>query len=168
MPHMERFRELKLRTSDLLELRAKVERKRLLARALSEGEESLPPNLRPVFESMQQQNVTITEQEVAEDESSFWRLLEVLFSDDPNVLQGEIVFIERDESVTAFRHPRDREVPAGLRWHGLRQQRTFCALGDCLVEQGSEPCVLVQLRPREYAGSAGLTVGFKRASTPSP
>ncbi len=134
----------------------------MLARALEGDEESLPPNLKAVFERMREEHITLTAKEVEVGEASFWRMLEVAFSENESILQGEIVFIERDESTTVFRYPRKREVPAGLRWRGLRQPRTFCALADCLVDDGSEPCVLVQLRPRDHAGSAGLTVGFKR------
>ena len=161
-PYLDDFGKLKLRALSLLELRTDVERRRLLARALEGDEESLPPNLKAVFERMREEHITLTAKEVEEGEASFWRMLEVAFSDNESILQGEIVFIERDESTTVFRYPRKREVPAGLRWRGLRQPRTFCALADCLVDDGSEPCVLVQLRPRDHAGSAGLTVGFKR------
>ena len=161
-PYLDEFEELRRRALSLLELRTGVERRRLLLRALEGDEESLPPNLKPVFERMRQERVTLTVKEVAEGEASFWRMLDFAFSESENVLQGEIVFIEKDESTTVFRYPRKREVPAGLRWHGLRQHRTFCAVADCLVDDGIEPCVLIQLRPRDYPGSAGLTVGFKR------
>ena len=161
-PYLDHFGKLKLRALSLLELRTDVERRRLLAKALEGDEESLPPNLKPIFERMREEHVTITAKEVAEGEASFWRLLDFMFSESEDVLQGEIVFIERDESTTVFRYPRKRDVPAGLRWHGLRQHRTFCAIADCLVDAGTEPCVLVQLRPRDYPESAGLTVGFKR------
>ncbi len=161
-PHLDEFDELRHRALNLLEFRTDIERRRLLVRALEGDEESLPPNLKPVFERMRQERVTLTAKEVAEGEASFWRMLELMFSENENILQGEIVFIERDESTTVFRYPPKREVPAGRRWHGLRQHRTFCAIADCLVDAGTEPCVLVQLRPRDYSGSAGLTVGFKR------
>ncbi len=161
-PYLEDFDELRHRALKLLELRTDVERRRLLLRALDGDEEALPPNLKPVFERMRQERVTLTAKEVAEGEASFWRMLDLMFSENDSVLQGEIVFIEKDESITVFRYPRQREVPAGLRWHGLRQHRTFCAVADCLVEDGTEPCLLVQLRPRDHSGSAGLTVGFKR------
>ncbi|MDH3200738.1 MAG: hypothetical protein OEM15_07585 [Myxococcales bacterium] len=161
-PHIDEFDELRHRALNLLEFRAVVERRRLLLRAQEGDEESLPPNLKPVFKRMRQERITLTAKEVAEGEASFWRMLELMFSENENILQGEIVFIEKDESTTVFRHPPKREVPAGLRWHGLRQHRTYCAVADCLVDDGIEPCVLVQLRPRDYSGSAGLTVGFKR------
>ena len=161
-PYLERFRELKLRTQKLLELRTDLERRRMLAKAMAGDEDSLPNNLRPVFQSMKQQNVEISDQELAEREASFWRLLDLMFSENEDILQGEVVFIETDESTTAFRYPREREVPAGLTWHGLRSQRTFCAQADCLVDVGTERCLLIQIRPRDYPGSAGLTVGFKQ------
>ena len=61
-----------------------------------------------------------------------------------------------------MRYPRERELPVGLKWYGLRQQRTFAGVANCVTDEGSEPCVLVQLRPRDYAGSAGLTVAYRR------
>lgn len=161
-PYLDEFGTLKLHTQDLLELRADVERRRALLKALEGDEGSLAPNLKPQLERMREEGVTITAKEVAEGEASFWRLLDFTFSRNESILQGEVVFLERDESTTVFRYPRKREIPAGLRWHGLRQNRTFCALADCLVDTGAEPCVLVQLRPRDYPGSAGITVGFKR------
>ncbi len=161
-PYLDQFAELRQRAQKLIELRTDVERRRLLSRALGGDEESLPPNLRPTFERMRQEGVTLTAKEVEEGEAAFWRMLDLAFTESKDILQGEIVFIEKDESTTVFRYPRKREVPAGLRWQGLRQHRTFCAVADCLVDDGTEPCVLVQLRPRGYPGSAGLTVGFKR------
>jgi hypothetical protein len=78
-------------------------------------------------------------------------------------MQAEIVFLEKGGAISTFRSPRDREVPAGVKWFGLREQRTFAGLGTCVTDEGSEPCVLIQRRPRDYAGSAGLTVAFRRA-----
>lgn len=162
-PYLDRFKEMKLRALKLLELRSSNQRQRMLARALRDDDPaSLPPALKPEFVRMKQASVDLTEEDIEESEASFWRLFDLMFAEDDDVLQGEIVFVEADGSVTSFRHPRDREVPAGLRWHGLRQARTFCAFGDCLVESGTEPCLLMQIRPRDYRGSAGLTVGFSR------
>lgn len=161
-PYLEEFDELRQRALNLLELRTEVERRRLLARALEGDEESLPPNLRPRFERMRQEGVSIDAKEITRGEASFWRMLDLAFSEGENVLQGEIVFIEKDESRTVFRYPRKREIPAGLRWRGLRQPRTFCAMADCLVDGGTEPCLVVQVRPRDYSGSGGLTVAFRR------
>jgi hypothetical protein len=161
-PYIERFDELRNRALSLLELRADIQRKRILAEAANGNEESLPENLRPVFERMRAQGVQITQEQLRQGEELFWRMLDYSFSDDPNVLQAEIVFLEKDGSVSTFRHPRDRELPAGVRWYGLRQNRTFTGLSSCVTEDGSEPCVLLQLRPRDYAGSAGLTVAFRR------
>ena len=161
-PYVERFDELRTRALSLLELRADIERKRLLAHAIDGGEEALPENLRPVFERMRAEGTTITEEQLRQGEALFWRMLDFSFSNDPNILQGEIVFLEKDGSTSTFRHPRDRELPAGVRWYGLRQHRTFTGLASCFTEQGAEPCVLLQLRPRDYPGSAGLTVAFRR------
>ncbi|MGD8316985.1 MAG: hypothetical protein PVH21_02415 [Myxococcales bacterium] len=161
-PYIERFDELRTRALSLLELRADIQRKRVLAQAVHGDEESLPDNLRPVFERMRAEGAQITEEQLQQGEELFWRLLDFSFSDDPNILQGEIVFVEKDGSISTFRHPRDREVPAGVRWYGLRQHRTFTGLARCLTDSGSEPCVLLQLRPRDYPGSAGLTVAFRR------
>ena len=161
-PYIERFDELRTRALSLLELRADIERKRLLAEAAENGVETLPKNLRPVFERMRVEGTTITEEQLREGETLFSRMLDYSFSDDPNVLQAEIVFLEKNGSTSTFRHPRDRELPAGVRWYGLRQPRTFTGLAKCFTEEGSEPCVLLQLRPRDYPGSAGLTVAFRR------
>ncbi len=161
-PYLDQFGEFKLRALDLLELRTDIERRRKLAKALAGDEESLPASLKPTLERMREQNVTFTDAELAEGEATFWQMLDLAFSKTEDLLQAEISFIESDESTTVFRYPRGREVPAGARWKGLRQQRTFCAFADCLVEDGSEPCLLVQFRSRSYPGSAGLTVGFRR------
>ena len=162
-PHLEGFGELRVRALELLELRAGVERNKLLFTA-SQGEpESAPENLQPVLEQMRAENVEITEADLERGEASFWRMLDRAFSENPDVLQAEIVFLEKDGTISRFGHPREREVPAGVRWHGLRQQRTFAGLASCVTDDGSEPCVLVQLRPRDYSGSAGLTVAFRRA-----
>jgi hypothetical protein len=165
-PHMEQFDELRTRAVKLLELRADVQRKRLLLRAADGDEASLPENLKPVLEQMRANNVRLTEAQLAEGEAIFWRLLDRAFSEDPEILQAEIVFLEKDGAVSRFRHPREREVPAGVKWYGLRPERTFAGLANCVIESGSEPCVLVQLRPRDYSGSAGLTVAFRRAERP--
>lgn len=161
-PHLEAFGTLRVRALDLLELRADIERKKLLFKAAQGDEESLPENLRPVFEQMQAQRVELTEAQLVQGEEIFWRMLDRAFSDNPDVLQAEIVFLEKDGSMSSFRHPRKRELPAGVKWFGLREQRTFAGLASCVTDDGSEPCVLLQLRPRDYSGSAGLTVAFRR------
>jgi hypothetical protein len=161
-PHLEAFGTLRVRALDLLELRADIERKKLLFKAAQGDEESLPENLRPVFEQMQAERVELTEAQLVQGEEIFWRMLDRAFSDNPDVLQAEIVFLEKDGSISSFRHPRDRELPAGVKWFGLREQRTFAGLASCVTDDGSEPCVLLQLRPRDYSGSAGLTVAFRR------
>lgn len=161
-PYIERFDELRVRALSLLELRADIEHKRLLAEAANGNEEVLPENLRPVFERMRAEGSQITDEQLRHGEELFVRMLGFSFSDDPNILQAEIAFVEKDGAISTFRHPRDREPPAGVRWHGLRQHRTFTGLATCFTEDGSEPCVLLQLRPREYPGSAGLTVAFRR------
>ena len=162
-PHEETFDELRLRALELLELRADVERKKLLFAAASGDEASLPKNLQPLLEQMKAANVQLTQAKLDEGDALFWRMLDLAFSESPDVLQGEIVFLEKDGSISRFQYPREREVPAGVKWHGLRQQRTFAALGTCVTDEGAEPCVLIQRRPRAYSGSAGLTVGFLRA-----
>lgn len=162
-PHVDTFRELRSRALDLLEHRASVERKKRLFAAAEGDEASLPANLRPVFEQMMEQRVTLTQEQLDEGEAIFWRMLDRAFSESPDVLQAEIVLLEHDGSVSAFRHPREREVPAGLKWYGMREPRTFAAVGRCLTDDGSDPCVVLQRRPRDYPGSAGLTVAFRRA-----
>jgi hypothetical protein len=162
-PHQESFDALRYRALDLLELRADVERKKLLFAAASGDEDALPDNLRPLLEQMRAANVKLTQAEIDRGEALFWRMLDLAFSETPEVLQGEIVFLEKDGSISRFRYPRGREAPAGVEWHGLRQQRTFAGLTRCVTEDGSEPCVLIQRRPREHSGSAGLTVGFRHA-----
>jgi len=162
-PYVEDFGELRVRALSLLELRSEVGRQRLLGEAMRNGEEeSLPANLRPLVARIRAERVEITDEQIEHGEALFWRMLDHAFSENPNVLQGEIVFLEDDGSVSRFRHPRAREVPAGVKWHGLRQQRTFTGLTNCVTDDGSEPCVLLQLRPRDYAGSAGLTVAYRR------
>jgi hypothetical protein len=165
---MEQFDELRTRAVKLLELRADVQRKRLLLRAADGDEASLPENLKPVLEQMRANNVRLTEAQLAEGEAIFWRLLDRAFSEDPEILQAEIVFLEKDGTTSVFRHPREREVPAGVKWYGLREHRTFAGLTKCVTDGGSEPCVLIQLRPRDYSGSAGLTVAYRRDPVEAP
>lgn len=162
-PHVEDFGELRFRALDLLELRSDVERQRLLAEAVKNGkEDSLPPNLKLLLERMRAERVVITDKKLEHGDALFWRMLDYAFSENPNVLQAEIVFLEQDGSVSSFRHPRESELPAGVKWYGLREQRTFAGLTNCMTDGGSEPCVLLQLRPRDYAGNAGLTVAYRR------
>jgi hypothetical protein len=161
-PYIENFGDLRLRALSLLELRADVQRRRLLAAAMKGDEESLPDNLRPVLERMRAARDEVTDEQLEHGETLFWRMLDYTFSENPNVLQAEIIFLEKDGSVSAMRHPRERELPVGLKWYGLRQQRTFAGLTNCVTDGGSEPCVLLQLRPRDYSGSAGLTVAYRR------
>ena len=165
-PYVEDFGDLRLRALSLLELHSDIEQKRLLAKAMAGDEESLPENLRPLLERMRAERAQVTDEKLKYGEALFWRMLDYAFSENPNVLQAEIVLLGKDGSVSAFRHPREREVPAGLKWHGLRQPRTFAALADCVTDEGSEPCVLLQLRPRDYPGSAGLTVAYRRTPLP--
>ena len=172
-PYLENFSDLRVRALSLLELRADIERKKLLVGAIEDDGKSLPENLKPVYERMRAEREVITEAQLRHGEQAFWRMLDFTFSENPNVLQGEIVFLEKDGTTSAFRHPREREVPAGVKWYGLREHRTFAGLTKCVTDSGSTPCVVIQLRPRDYSGSAGLTVAYRRepieASTePSP
>jgi hypothetical protein len=160
--YIENFGDLRLRALSLLELRADVRRQRLLVAAMKGDEESLPHNLRPLLERMRAERVEVTDKQLEYGDALFWRMLDYAFSENPNVLQGEIVFLEKDGSTSTMRYPRKRELPVGLKWYGLRQQRTFAGLANCVTDEGSEPCVLLQLRPRDYAGSAGLTVAYRR------
>jgi hypothetical protein len=161
-PYIEDFGHLRLKALSLLELRSDVQRRRLLAQAMKGDEASLPDNLKPVLERMRAERATVDDKELQQGDELFWRMLDYAFSQNPNVLQAEIVFLEKDGSVSAFRHPRERELPLGVKWYGLRQHRTFTGLTNCVTNDGSEPCVLLQLRPKDYAGSAGLTVAYRR------
>lgn len=154
---------MRIRALELLELRADVERKKILLEASRGDPESAPENLQPLLERMQEENVELTAEQLEKGEALFWRKLDRTFAEHPEVLQAEIVFLEKDGTVSRFRSPREGDVPAGIKWFGLRQQRTFAGLGRCVTEDGSEPCLLIQLRPREYPGSAGLTVAFRQA-----
>ncbi len=161
-PYVENFGDLRLRALSLLELRANVQRRRLLAKAMHGDEESLPNNLKPLLERMRAERAEVTDKELEHGEALFWRMLDYTFAENPNVLQAEIVFLEKDGSATTLRYPRQRELPLGVKWYGLRQHRTFAGLTNCVNDDGSEPCVLLQLRPRDYSGSAGLTVAYRR------
>jgi hypothetical protein len=161
-PYIEGFGDMRLRALSLLELRLDVQRQRLLVAAVKGDEESLPDNLRPLLKRMRADRVEVTDEHIEYGEALFWRMLDFAFSENPNVLQGEIIFLEKDGSTSSMRYPREREVPAGVKWHGLRQQRIYAGLTNCVTDDGSEPCVLLQLRPRDYAGSAGLTVAYRR------
>lgn len=161
-PYLENFGELRSRTMKLLELRIDVQRQRLLAAAMNGDEESLPKRLRPHLARLRETGTVITEEKLEQGEAIFWRMFDFTFSENSNVLQAEVLFIEEDGSVTSLRHPRASQLPVGVKWYGLRQDRTFAGLTDCTTEEGSEPCVIVQLRPREYPGNAGLTVAYRR------
>jgi hypothetical protein len=163
-PYVEDFSDLRLRALNLLELRSDVQRKRLLAKAMKGDEESLPDNLKPLLQQMRSEGAEVTDKQLEHGEALFWRMLGYTFSENPNVLQAEIVFLEKDGSISSFRHPRERELPVGLKWYGLREHRTFAGLTNCVTDDGSEPCVLLQLRPRDYSGSAGLTVAYRRTA----
>lgn len=161
-PYIENFGDLRLRALNLLELRSDVQRQRLLLAAIKGNEDALPDTLKPLLERVRAQRADITEERLEEGEALFWRMLDYAFSENPNVLQAEIVFLEKDGSASTMRYPRERELPVGLKWYGLRQPRTFAGLTNCVTDEGSEPCVLLQLRPRDYPGSAGLTVAYRR------
>jgi hypothetical protein len=160
--HLEAFSVMRVRALELLELRADVERKKLLLQASEGDPESAPDNLKPLLEQMRAQNVQLTAEELERGEVLFWRMLDRAFSEHPDVMQAEIVFLEKGGAISVFRSPRDRELPAGVKWFGLREPRTFAGLASCVTDEGSEPCVLIQRRPRDYPGSAGLTVAFRR------
>lgn len=162
-PYVSNFGDLRLRARKLLELRSDVEQTRLLAAAMKGDEDSLPSNLRPVLERMRSEGADLDDKQIERGEAVLWRMFDYTFTENPNILQAEIIFIERDGSITSLRHPRESELPAGVKWHGLRQSRTFAGLTSCVTDVGSEPCVLLQLRPRDYPGSAGLTVAYRRA-----
>ncbi|MDH3655858.1 MAG: hypothetical protein OEN21_16465 [Myxococcales bacterium] len=161
-PYVENFGELRSRALKLLELRTDVARKRLLVGAVNGDEESLPDNMKPLLERFRASGNVISEEQLEQGEAMFWRMFDFAFSKDPNVLQAELLFIERDGSVSSLRYPRERDVPVGVNWHGLRQNRTFAGLTNCVTDDGSEPCVMLQLRPRDHPGSAGLTVAYRR------
>jgi hypothetical protein len=161
-PYIEDFSDLRLKALSLLELRSNVQRQRLLAEAMKREEQPLPDNLKPLLERMRAEGAEVSDKQIEHGEDLFWRMLDYAFAQNPNVLQAEIVFLEKDGSASTFRHPRDRELPAGVPWYGLRQHRTFTGLTTCATDDGSEACVLLQLRPRDYAGSAGLTVAYRR------
>ncbi|MGB5349145.1 MAG: hypothetical protein WBN10_06060, partial [Polyangiales bacterium] len=161
-PYVEHFGELRSRALKLLELRTDVARKRLLVSAVNGDEEALPESMKPLLERLRASGTVISEEQLDHGEEMFWRMFDLAFSQNPNVLQAEILFIERDGSVSSLRYPRERDVPVGVNWHGLRQHRTFAGLTTCRTDEGSEPCVMLQLRPRGHPGSAGLTVAYRR------
>jgi len=161
-PYVENFGELRSRALKLLALRTDVARKRLLVGAVNGDEESLPDNMKPLLERFRSSGTVISEEQLEHGEATFWRMFDLAFSQNPNVLQAEILIIESDGSVSSLRYPRDRDVPVGVNWHGLRQNRTFAGLTNCVTDDGSEACVILQLRPRSHPGSAGLTVAYRR------
>ena len=161
-PYVEHFGELRSRALKLLELRTDVARKRLLVSAVNGDEGALPESMKPLLERLRTSGTVISEEQLDHGEEMFWRMFDLAFSQNPNVLQAEILFIERDGSVSSLRYPRERDVPVGVNWHGLRQHRTFAGLTNCRTDEGSEPCVMLQLRPRGHPGSAGLTVAYRR------
>ena len=161
-PYVEHFGELRLRALKLLELRTDVATKRMLVSAANGDEAALPESMKPLLERLRSSGTVITEEQLDRGEEMFWRMFDLAFSQNPNVLQAEILLIERDGSVSSLRYPRERDVPVGVSWYGLRQHRTFAGLTSCRNDEGSEPCVMLQLRPRNHPGSAGLTVAYRR------
>lgn len=161
-PHLENFADLRSRTVKLLELRIDIAHRRLLRAAMNGDEESLPDELKPLLERLRASRTEISEQELERGEEIFWRMFDFTFSQDRNVLQAEILFVEKDRSVSLLRHPRESALPAGVKWHGLRQNRTFVGLSNCVTADGSEPCVILKLESLEHPGSAGLTVAYRR------
>ena len=79
-PYIENFGDLRLRALSLLELRADVQRRRLLAAAMKGDEESLPDNLRPVLERMRAARDEVTDEQLEHGETLFWRMLDYTFS----------------------------------------------------------------------------------------
>ena len=161
-PYLKSFATLRMRTLRTLELRADVERKKRLLHAIEHPEDPVPKNLEPLLEEMRNENVELTQDDIDYGEQLVAKRVEAVFADHPDILQGEIVFVERNGEVSRFADPPESEMPAGVQWYGLRQQRTFAGLARCFTDDGAEPCVLIQLRPRDYSGSAGLTVAFRR------
>lgn len=161
-PYLLSFAELRTRATKLIELRTDISQKRLLLAAANGDEGSLPERLKPRLERMRETGSVLSAEKLDKDEATFWRLFDYAFAENPNVLEGELLFIEEDGSTSVLRYPRESEMPAGVTWHGLRQSRTFVGLARCSTEQGSEPCVLLQRRARPYPGNAGLTVAYRR------
>lgn len=161
-PHLPSFSELRNRATKLLELRTATSEKRLLLAAMNGDEDSLPERLKPRLKRMRETGSVLSEEKLAKDEATFWRLFDIAFAENPNVLEAELLYIEEDSSTSSLRYPREAEIPVGVSWYGLRQSRTFAGLANCTTEEGSEPCVLLQRRSRPYPRSAGLTVAYRR------
>jgi hypothetical protein len=161
-PYLESFTELRVRATKLLALRIDTTDKRLLLAAMNGDEESLPERLKPRLRRMRESGSVLQAAKLDQDEATFWRLFDYAFAENPNVLEGELLYVEEDGSTSLLRYPRESEIPAGVTWYGLRENRTFVGLASCATEAGSEPCVLLQRRHRPYPRSAGLTVAYKR------
>ena len=100
-PYIENFGDLRLRAQKLLELRTDVQRHELLIKAMNGDEESLPANLKPLLERMRTEGVEITDKQVEHGEALFWRMLDYTFSENPNVVQAELIFVEDDGSASS-------------------------------------------------------------------
>lgn len=120
-----------------------------------------PAGLEAELKELQEGRISLRQTNIDRAQEEFRRRFEEIFATSKGVLQAQLVFFHERRSST-YLYPEDTPFPVAGRWHGLRQPRTFCALADCNMDGQSAPCVVLQLRPYEHPGSAGLTVAFAR------
>ena len=157
---MQTFNQLRAETRRLFETRAQVELKRQLFNVRNQDDDALPPALRQARSLMRAKGVELNAEDIERDEAALRQRIDEVFGAHEGVLLGEIVIIDPDQTVT-LQYPQNVSPPVVAKWAGLREQRMFCAIAECRAGDARQPCVVIQLRPRGYPGSAGLTVGFR-------
>ena len=117
--------------------------------------------MREALRRLEATGAELTAEDIEREEAALADRVERVFKEIADVLVAEILIVEPERTVT-LQYPENTPLPIVTKWVGLREHRLYCGQADCAVGQASQPCTLIQLRPREHAGSAGLTVGFRR------
>jgi hypothetical protein len=159
-PHLEEFSALRVRALPLAQMRRELQQQQSLFEAF-ESHGPAPAGLEAELRELEEGRISLSQANIDRAQEEFKQRFEAIFAASAEVLHAQLVFIDEGESST-YLYPEHVPSPVTGRWHGLRQQRTFCALADCNVDGQSVPCVVLQLRPYPHPGSAGLTVAFAR------
>ena len=158
---MKVFDRLRGETRRLIQARAQTVFKREVLNARGRDESTLSPRIREALETLRARGAELKAEDVDREEAALGDRVDRVFKAEGDVLVAEILIVEPERTVT-LQYPENTPLPVVMKWAGLREHRLYCGLADCQVGQASQPCALIQLRPREHAGSAGLTVGFRR------
>ena len=158
---METFGRLRGETRRLIQARAQTAFKRDVLNARNRDESTLSPRLREALERLRATGAELEAEDIDREDAALRDRVDRVFKAYGDVLVTEILIVEPERTVT-LQYPENTPLPIVTKWVGLREHRLYCGLANCTVGETSQPCALIQLRPREHAGSAGLTVGFRR------